>query len=147
MKKIAILLFVFLSLQAGAQNLDTVKVRWLTLQAQDVAWLIGGVNDVNQDSATAAVFRKVRDKVRATTLTTGWTTPITFDSLPGYVGVHFYQMAKSANAGEIAPRYTAITNALSSHANLAYWIGAFDAVLNQDYLRQRDRGRTILMDN
>jgi hypothetical protein len=146
MKKLFALLFVFATIKVSAQNLDTVIVRNLQLQAQDWAWLVGSYPNINGDSATTVTFRRLRDKIRAANPTT-WTTNVTIDSLPGKVVFTFYQLAKTSNAGEIVSRYTAITSSISAKTNLAYWIGYFDAVMQSDFDRKRDKGKNIVMDN
>jgi hypothetical protein len=144
MKKTIAAILILVSMNVYAQNLDTVLVRSFTLQGQDWAWIAGGLN--NQiDSATARHYRRIRTKIRAAN-PQSWTQNIAVDSIPGYIVLDWYRAVKTANAGEIAQRYTAITNAISAQQNLAYWIGATDATLQNDYLTRRQRGKTILMD-
>ena len=145
MKKL-IIIAVLLPLFASAQNLDTVRVRNLSLQAQDWAWLIGKhSSSINADSLTVSSFRKIRTAVQAVP-NPQWTTNINIDSIPGYIVVAFYQTAKTANSGEIVSRYTAITNAIAAKAVLAYWIGRVDEAVTGDYNRTRDKGKNILLD-
>lgn len=147
MKKLS--LFIIASLTSAivySQNLDTVYVRHLTFQAQDLAWMIGkNASSINQDSVTVLAFRKIRAAVQAVQNPT-WTTNITIDSIPGVIVMKLYQTAKTSNAGEVVNRYTAITNAIAAKTVLSYWIGRVDEALNQDYLRARELGKNILLD-
>lgn len=145
-KLILILTATVLSNFVNAQTLDTVRVRNLTLQAQDWAWLVGKhSSSINKDSTTAAAFRKIRSTVQAVQ-SPQWTTNITIDSIPGYIVLAFYQTAKQANAGEIVSRYMAIVNAISAKTVLAYWIGRQDEAMSQDFIRAREMGKNILLD-
>ncbi len=145
MKKIITIFLVIAALNSNAQDLDTVLVRNLSLQAQDWAFIIGGLNTTG-DSATIIHYRRIRNKIQATPALT-WTTVISIDSLPGAMVLDFYKTTKTANAGQIVSRYTAITNAISAKTNLSYWIGFFDSAMQSDYQRQRDRGKNLLIDN
>ena len=141
-----LLLLLLISSSLSAQNLDTIRVRHLTLQSQDWSWLVGkNASGNNRDSATVAAFRKIRSAAQAVQ-NPQWTTNITIDSIPGYIVLEFFMTAKSANAGEIVSRYTAITNAISAKVVLAYWIGRIDEAKSQEYIRSRDRGKSILLD-
>lgn len=126
------------------QRIDTIYVRNLTLQAQDWAWLVGAHGGGN-DSATLIAFRKLRAKIQASTPPT-WTTTVTMDSLPGFIVVNFYQLAKTAKAGEIVSRYTAITNAIAAKTVLAYWLGLIDGAISSDFDRHRNLGKYRLLD-
>lgn len=144
MKRIIVAFLVFVSVGAAAQNLDTVIVRNLQLQAQDWAYLVGSYN-TTADSAAMDAYRKIRDAVQKNK-PASWTTNLTIDSLPGSVVVAFYQIAKTSNAGEIVSRYTAIINAISAKANIAYWVGFIDSAVLNDFSRKRDRGKNLLID-
>lgn len=147
MKKILFAILILAGINAGAQNIDTVLVRNLQLQAQDWAWLIGkNVNAINTDSASAKEFRRLRDRIR-TANPPAWTTNVTIDSIPGFVAFAFYKTVKTSNAGEIVSRYTAITGALEAKTNLTWWITPFNAVMVSDFNRPRDLGKYIVMDN
>jgi hypothetical protein len=139
MKKIVTLVVLLASLNSYGQVLDTIYVRNLTLQAQDWAWLTGS------DSVTLKAFRKLRTVVQ-NPVPAQWTTNVTVDSLPGYVVINFYQMVKTANAGEIASRYTAITNAIAAKVVLAYWLGLVDGAVSSDFDRNRNLGKYRLLD-
>jgi hypothetical protein len=139
MKKIFFSLLILISLGAGAQNS-------YTFQAQDWAWLIGkNVHAINTDSTAATEFRKIRDAIR-TANPASWTTNVTVNTVPDWVGMAFYKTVKTASAGEIAARYTAITSQIEGKASLASQIATFNAVLLADFNRSRDIGKFITMD-
>lgn len=144
MKKIVTALVLLASLNSYSQTLDTIYVRNLTLQAQDWAWLTGSYSGGN-DSTTLKAFRKLRDKIQDP-VPAQWATNVTVDSLPGYVVINFYQMVKTANAGEIVSRYTAITNAIAAKVVLAYWLGLVDGAVSSDFDRNRNLGKYRLLD-
>ena len=143
MKKTILIAFVLCSLFANSQNIDTVKVRSLTLQAQDWAWLCGQLPD--GDSLSIVTLRTIRTKVQAASNPT-WTTNITLDSIPGVLAVRFYAITMSAPALEISARYTAIKNALSSKTNIAYWLGMIDGQASSEYDRKRTLGKNKILD-
>lgn len=146
MKKILSLLSVILIASClKAQVLDTVIVRNLQLQSQDWAWLMGKYG-VQTDTFSLKLYRRIRAKIQES-IPPSWTTNVTIDSLPGRAVMAFYEMTLRADAGEIAPRYTAIKNAISAKANLAYWIGFVDARISAEFDRKRDIGKNILIDN
>lgn len=146
MKKTIVLVLILGSLTASAQNIDTVLIRTgFTMQAQDWAWLVGTyANQINADSATAANFRRIRTKIQALN-PPAWTTNVGIDSIPGNIAMAFYRAAKSANAGEIANRYTAITTAINGKAAMVSFTSAYDAVMDADFNRKRDLGKIIVM--
>lgn len=145
MKKILSLLSVTLIACAiKAQNIDTVIVRNLQMQAQDWAWLVGK-SGIQTDSNSLKVYRRIRAKIQES-IPPNWTTNVTIDSLPGRAVMAFYEMTLRADAGEIAPRYTAIKNAISAKTNLSYWIGFMDARISGEFDRKRDIGKNILID-
>lgn len=146
MKKLVLIITTIFSLSASAQNIDTIRVRDLSLQAQDWAWLVGkNASSINTDSSTVAAFRKIRTALQAVQ-NPQWTTVVNIDSIPGKIVLAFYQTAKTSNAGEIVNRYTAITNAIAAKTVLAYWVGRIDEAVNGDYIRARDKGKNILLD-
>lgn len=145
MTKFFLSIAILFSLNASAQNLDTVVVRNLQMQAQDWAYLVGAWN-TTVDSVSMVAYRKIRDKVQSILPNVGWNTNMTIDSLPGKVVMDFYNLVKTSGAGEVVTRYTAITNAITGKTNLAYWIGRMDEAVSSDYLRKRDRGKNLLID-
>lgn len=144
MKTLLITITIFLSLTTKAQNIDTVFVRNLTLQAQDWAYLVGSYN-LTLDSVSMFGYRKIRAKIQEA-IPPNWNTNITIDSIPGRTVVEFYQIIKSSPAGEIATRYTAITNAIAAKTNIALWVGYFDGVNASEFARKRDKGKNLLID-
>lgn len=145
MKKIIIAAsFVLIGWVAKSQNIDTVFVRNLTLQAQDWAYLVGSYN-LTLDSVSMTGYRKIRAKIQEA-IPPSWTTNVTIDSIPGRTVVEFYQIVKSSPAGEIATRYMAITNAIAAKTNIAYWVGYFDAQAAAEFIRKRDKGKNLLID-
>lgn len=148
MKKIISLVSTMLIVAVmNGQTIDTVLVRNLQLQAQDWAWLIGkNVTAINNDSASASEFRRLRDRIRSAN-PAAWTTNVTVDSIPGWVVLAFYKTVKSANAGEIVSRYTAITGAIEGKQNMASFITIYNGALLTDFNRYRDLGKHVTMDN
>lgn len=141
MKTIIISVLILASLSARSQTVS------LTLQGQDWAWLIGkNVNAINTDSTSATEFRKIRDQIRTANPQT-WTTNVTVTNVPEWVAMAFYRTVKTANAGEIATRYSAITSQIEGKPSLSTQIGLFNANLSSDYDRVRNIGKSITMDN
>lgn len=147
MKKILFSILVLASIHTSAQNIDTVLVRNLQLQAQDWAWLIGkNVQAINKDSASSKEFRRIRDRIR-TANPASWTTNVNIDSLPGWAVFTFYKTVKTANAGEIVSRYMAITGAIEAKTNMTFLITPYNNVMADDFIRPRNIGKGIVMDN
>lgn len=144
MKKIILAICIVFSIQSSSQNIDTVFVRNLTLQAGDWAYLVGSYN-LTLDSVSMSGYRKIRAKIQEA-IPPSWTTNVTIDSIPGRTVVEFYQIIKSSAAGEIATRYTAITNAIAAKTNVTYWVGYFDAANTSEFVRKRDKGKNLLID-
>jgi hypothetical protein len=144
MKKYLLSLCIFISFSAFSQNLDTIYVRNLTLQAQDWAILVSTEN-VYQDSTTAAQFRRVQTAIKAVPNIT-WTTNVTVDSLKGSIVLSLYNAVKRAPAGVIVSRYTAITNAISSKTVLSTFLTNIDAGFTSAFNQYRDKGKTIILD-
>lgn len=146
MKRIFFFIAFAFSIAASAQNnLDTVLVRNLQMQAQDWAWFVGK-NASTSDSTSISAIRKIRNKVQQS-IPQSWTVNITVDSLPGTVVIAMYSQLLNAPAGEIATRYAAIKAAISAKANLAYWIGFLDAQGPSEFDRKRNLGKNVLIDN
>ncbi len=149
MKKYILLSLLSLSVFIGSAqvnlppNLDTVYGRNVAMQAQDWAVLVGAFTA--DDSLETVVLRRIRDRVRASA--NSFTTSVTVDSIPGRILLEFYRLAKQAPAGTIAPRYTAITGAINGKANMQPYTSVIDTVMNNEYLRVRNRGKNIIMDN
>lgn len=132
----------FIGTIVNAQNLDTIRVRNFTVQAQDFAWFVG--KTTFKDSTEINAFYRIRAAVRAIP-NIQWTTNVTVDSLPGKLIWSFYKMAVT-NAGEIVSRYTAITTAISAKTVMSYWLGLTDGVRANDYNNARNQGKYQLID-
>lgn len=148
MKKIIFLtLLTVLSISVYCQNLDTVLIRpGLTFTAERWAWLIGNFGDIYPDSATATEARRIRLEIK-TANPASWSTNVTVDSIKGTFAMSFYRMIKTANAGEIATHYAAITSAIEGVSIMSTFISNYNSFLLADYNRKRDRGKSIVMDN
>lgn len=148
MKKVFSLLSVmFLAAVINAQNIDTVLIRpGLTLTGERWAWIFGQYGDTAPDSATAREIRRIRLEIKTANPAT-WATNVTVDSIKGTFAMAFYRMIKSANAGEVAPHYTAVTSAIEAVPIMSTFIATYNAVLLADFERKRNKGKTIVMDN
>ncbi len=124
-------------------NLDTIRVRNLTLQAQDWAWFAGGVS--GNDSLSVISLNIIRRKVQAA-IPPNWTTNITIDSLPGRTVIALYQMTLTAPAAEIESRYSAIKSAIAAKTQVSYWVGLLDGATGGDFTRRRTLGKNKLID-
>lgn len=131
MKKIFLLIFILISLGSAAQ---------------DWAWIFGQYNDTAPDSVTAVEIRRIRTEIK-TANPASYTTNVTVDSIKGSFAMAFYRMVKRANAGEIAPRYTAITSAIEAVPVMATFTAAYNATMLSEFNLKRNRGKTIVMDN
>lgn len=144
MKILFILLFAPFVASSQA-NLDTVLIRTdITMQAGDWAWLRGKLGGT-KDSTLLTNDRRMNALIKPL-LPLAYTTNVSFDSLPGRLVFAFYQALKTANAGEIVARYTAINNALSAVTQLAYWYGLLDGNLTRDYEATRNYGKNVYVD-
>lgn len=146
MKQIKLLLSaLILSQFLNAQSIpDTMIIRPdITMQAQDWCWLRGKLAE--KDSALLTIDRRIHNIIKPQ-LPLQWTSNVTFDSLPGRLVYAFYQVLKTANAGEIVSRYTAINNALSGVTQLAYWYGRLDAALDADRQMSIGNGKNVYVD-
>jgi len=114
-----LLLLLLISGTLSAQNLDTVRVRNLTLTGEQYAYLIGkNASSINDDTATIQAYNKIITKILATpNLTTA--SVITVDSIPGRIVMGWYRTVKTSNSGEVAPLYTGISNSISGKTQLA----------------------------
>jgi hypothetical protein len=145
MKKIIFSLLILASVTVKAQTVATIN-----FQAQDLAYLIGkNERNINLDSTTSTEFRKIRDQIRAAN-PASWTTNVILTNVPEWMVMAFYRTVKTANAGEIAARYTAITTTIEAKTQLSTQIATFNQKLSgtptSDYERTRDAGKYIVMD-
>jgi len=143
-KLLASIIITLIGLSAKSQNLDTVIVRNLSMQAQDWAWCIGSTG-YPSDSAMQVSYRRVRAKIQSN-IPGSWTTTVVIDSLSGPYVMRLYRAAVSADAGVIENRYTAIKNAISGKANLAAWIAEISAIHTADFNIKRTAGKNQLID-
>lgn len=149
MKKLIAIIAVFISLSASSQ-----VVASLTMTGEDWAWCIGrNLNTIRYDSASRSEFRKMRTQILATPLTNGWATNITVTNIPEWVVMAFYRSVKTGSAGEIAHRYSAITTAIQSKAQLTTQINDFNSKIyntdpaeNSDFERTRNAGKQEVFD-
>lgn len=143
MKKILLAMLLF-SGAANAQTLDTIYVRNLTMQAQDWLWLTGRTS-FRSDSITLKGFRTIRKRAQEVA-PIALTANVNIDSIPGKLVVDFYRIVKTAPAGEIVGRYTAITNAISGKTILAAFLSVIDVSTAADFVRWRELGKYDLID-
>jgi hypothetical protein len=147
MKKYFLIILILAAFKGEAQTNS------YTFQAQDWAWLIGkNEHAINADSTTSTEYRKIRDQIR-TANPASWTTNVTVNAVPDFIGIALYRTVKTGNAGEIAARYTAITTQIEGKASLATQISAFNLKLTNtdplnpgDFERARNTGKRITMD-
>ena len=144
MKKALLALVILIAVKVNAQNLDTIRVRSLTLQAQDWAWFAGVLSA--SDSLSANTINLIRAKIQSN-IPASWATNVTLDSLPGKYIVFFYQVLLSAPSGEVAARYSAIKAAIAAKTNISTWINAIDTRANDAFINRRTLGKHKLIDN
>jgi hypothetical protein len=144
MKKLLLIVLVLPLAAASQVNLDTVYVRNLQLQAQDWLYMTGKYT-TRTDSLTLKGFRKIRARAQEVA-PIALTANVNIDSIPGRVVVQFYMIIKNAPAGEIAARYTSITNAISAKTVLSTYLNAIDAAATAEFIRARELGKYDLLD-
>lgn len=152
MKYILFITGLVFSLNATAQNLDTVSVS-VTLRSQDWAWAVGKYGS-GTDSLSRARIRSIRTAILAANPQT-WTTNVTINNVPGVVVMYLYNSFVYAPFSEVlqmgtttAERTTIYTNirAINNPA-LQYYIGATDGGFSQSFINTRGIGKSILLDN
>jgi hypothetical protein len=153
MKKIITLITgLFLSAIIYAQNLDTVSVS-LTLRAQDWAWLVGK-HGAGNDSTERVAIRNLRAAVLVANPAT-WTTNVTINGVKGRIVIWMYNAFCSAgfqeviNMGSTTAERTTIYTTIRNINNSAiqYYIGVIDANFTNQFINNRQSGKSILMDN
>lgn len=152
MRKLLIIISVLFSVNSYSQNLDTVSVS-LTLRAQDWAWGIGKYG-TGGDSTSRARIRQIRTAMVAANPAT-WQTNVTINNVPGTVVMWIYNHFLYAGFGEVlamgnttAERTTIYNNIRAiNNGVLQYYIGTVDATANTNYIKTRQDGKTILLDN
>jgi hypothetical protein len=150
-KTITLLTAIFLSVLIYAQNLDTASAS-LSLRAQDWAWLVGK-HGAGNDSTERVAIRNIRAAVLLANPQT-WTATVTI-TVKGRVVIWMYNAFCSAGFQEImnmgsttAERttiYTTIRNI--NNSAIQYYIGVIDANFSNQFINNRQSGKSILMDN
>jgi hypothetical protein len=150
-KTITLLTAIFLSVLIYAQNLDTASAS-ITLRAQDWAWLVGK-HGAGNDSTERVAIRNIRAAVLLANPQT-WTATVTI-TVKGRVVIWMYNAFCSAGFQEImnmgsttAERttiYTTIRNI--NNSAIQYYIGVIDANFSNQFINNRQSGKSILMDN
>jgi hypothetical protein len=142
---------LFLSVLIYAQNLDTASASF-TLRAQDLAGF-AGKHGAGNDSTERAAIRNIRAAVLLANPQT-WTATVTI-TVKGRVVIWMYNAFCSAGFQEImnmgsttAERttiYTTIRNI--NNSAIQYYIGVIDANFSNQFINNRQSGKSILMDN
>lgn len=154
MKKILFCLTIFLiSLSVMCQRIDTVTVSSITLRAQDWAWLVGKYGE-GADSASKVKIRAMREQIRAANPAT-WGANVAITNIPGNIVLWMYNAFNNATFGEVFNMgstqgervniYTQI-RAINNSA-LQYFIGVIDGQSTTLFIRTREFGKYILLDN
>lgn len=154
MKKIIFCVaFFFMAYGAMCQKIDTVTVASLTMRAQDWAWLVGKYGE-GADSVSKAKIRAIREQLRAASPPT-WAANVAVTNIPGNIVLFMYNAYNNAPFGEVfnmgstqAERtniYTQI-RAINNSA-LQYFIGVIDGQSTTQFIRTRELGKYILLDN
>jgi hypothetical protein len=144
MKKLIVIAALLPFAALSQVNIDTIYVRNLTMQAQDWLWLTGRTS-FRSDSIVLKGFRKIRARAQEVA-PIALTANVNIDSIPGKLIIDFYRITKTAPAGEIVNRYTAITNAISAKTVLAAFLAAIDVSTAADFVRWRELGKYDLID-
>jgi hypothetical protein len=150
-KTITLLTALFLSVLIYAQNLDTASAS-ITLRAQDWAWLVGK-HGAGNDSTERVAIRNIRAAVLLANPQT-WTATVTI-TVKGRVVIWMYNAFCSAGfqeiinmgstTGERTTIYTTIRNI--NNSAIQYYIGVIDANFSNQFINNRQSGKSILMDN
>jgi len=143
MKKILTLTTgLFLSAIIYAQNIDTVYVRNLQLKYEEWSWIIGGINPQGLDSTNKKRYKKFL-KFLDDADPAGFSTNITFDSLPGRFAMFaFQEYWANANAREHMGQ--GIDSKLRLYTPLASFIAAADAARLAAFQTRRNNGRDVI---
>lgn len=142
MKKILIAIFLIVSVNSFSQNIDTIRVRNLQLKYEEWSWLVGGVNPLNLDSIGKKQFKKLINFLDAAN-PAGFSTNITYDSLPGRIAMFFFldywnHTEARDNMG------TGIDTKIRAYTPLASFIAQFDAQKLNFFTNRRNFGRDII---
>ena len=143
MKKILTLITgLFLSAIIYAQNIDTVYVRHTTWKYETWCFVIGGINPQGLDSINKKRYKKflkfLDDQDAA-----GFSTNITYDSLPGRFAMFAFQ-EYWANATAREHLGQGIDSKLRLYTPLASFIAAADAARLAAFQTRRNNGRDAI---
>lgn len=141
-KTITLITAIFLSLIIYAQNLDTVYVRNLQLKYEEWSWIVGGINIQGLDSTNKKRFKKFL-KFLDDADPAGFSTNITYDSLPGRFAMFAFQ-EYWANHEARDNMGTGIDSKLRAYAPLAPFIAVADAARLQKFINRRNNGRDAI---
>jgi len=143
MKKILTLITaLFLSAIIYAQNIDTVYVRTVQWKYETWSWVIGGINPQGLDSTNKKRYKKFL-KFLDDADPAGFSTNITYDSLPGRFAMFAFQ-EYWANATAREHLGTEIDVKLRLYAPLAPFIAAADAARLAAFQTRRNNGRDVI---
>lgn len=145
MKKILII-GLFISSIASAQNIDTVFVRHTTMNSGDWAYLTGTSLSREMDSVMIVALRKVRTAIQAQN-PSNFNTAVTIDSIPGLAMMQWYKNLLMAPFIEIRGRGINIFNAITGKAVLANFIAEIDVRVGDLFIKERTRGKNYISDN
>lgn len=154
MKNILFCLTIFLiSIGAMCQRIDTVTVSSLTLRAQDWAWLVGKYGE-GADSTSKVKIRAIREQMRAANPAT-WAANVAISNIPGNMTLWMYNAFNNAAFGEVfnmgstqAERVNIYTQIRAiNNSALQYFIGVIDGQGTTLFIRTREFGKHILLDN
>jgi hypothetical protein len=150
MKKLLVAILFFTTAAAHAQNLDTVMVRNLTLDADDVAYFIGSWN-IAVDSVSISTFNRIRKQIQANK-PASWSSSVTIDSLPGPIVLDMYKKAITDMYGVMGMKRSGVTRgdrimaAIKTKTNMLPFLTAIDALPDTEFNRFRDRGKNRVID-
>lgn len=142
MKKLITLIGIVLTVDIYAQNIDTVYVRQLTFKYEEWSWIMGGINPLAIDSIHKKQYKKLRSFLDNAD-PAGFSTNITYDSLPGRFAMFaFQEYWANAEAREFMGQ--GIDNKIRAYPPLASFIAAADAARLQKFNSRKFFGRDII---
>jgi len=139
---ISLITGLFLSVLIYAQNLDTVYVRNLQLKYEEWSWIVGGVNPQGLDSANKKRYKKLT-KFLDDANVAGFSTNVTYDSLPGRFALFAFQ-EYWANHEARDNMGTGIDTKLRLYTPLASFIETADAARLSKFQIRRNAGRDAI---
>jgi len=141
-KTITLLTGLFLSAIIYAQNIDTVFVRNLTFKYEEWSWIVGGINPQGLDSTNKKRYKKFL-KFLDDQNAAGFSTNITYDSLPGRFAMFAFQ-EYWANASAREHLGQGIDSKLRLYTPLASFIATADAARLAAFQTRRNNGRDAI---